>query len=260
MEIVEPKVFLVGETQLVASGLLLYLKHIGAPEWLTDAPSEAEALVEVMGRACYRSYKPGMNPNVTQTREGNKAYLENIVKVMHGSVVEHAMINFIFCDVSRVFTHELVRHRAGTAISQESLRFVRVNKAKFWLPLSIVEHPEAMEIMVAEMKRQEEVQLKLAEVLKLDQMKDFKQKKKYTSAMRRVLGDGAATTIGWSANFRALRNAIELRTAPGAEEEIRLVFGRVAEEARFRYPNMFADYKVEMADGLPWWKTEFRKI
>lgn len=260
MNLVLPKVFLIGESRVVEDSLLAYLEHIGAPLWETDAPSDAEKLVEIMGRACYRSYKPGMNPNVTQTREGNKAYLENIVKVEHGSVVEHAMINFVFCDVSRVFTHELVRHRAGTAISQESLRFVRVNKVKFWLPVSIIEYPEAMEIMVAEMKHQEEVQLKLAEVFKLDEIKDFKLKKKYTSAMRRVLGDGATTTIGWSANFRALRNAIELRTSPGAEEEIRTVFGDLAEQVSKRYPNVFADYKVEMADGLPWWKTEHRKI
>jgi hypothetical protein len=46
MQLVEPKIFLVGETRLVASGLLLYLKHIGASEWTTNAPSEAEALVE----------------------------------------------------------------------------------------------------------------------------------------------------------------------------------------------------------------------
>jgi thymidylate synthase (FAD) len=118
MEFVQPKVFLVGETRIVEDGLQAYLAHVGAPEWTTDATSDSERLCEVMGRLCYRSFAPGLNPNVTRVREGNGPYLGNIVNVGHGSVLEHASLNFIFADVSRVFTHELVRHRAGTAMSQ----------------------------------------------------------------------------------------------------------------------------------------------
>ena len=33
-----------------------------------------------------------------------------------------------------MFTHELVRHRVGTSISQESLRFVRLDDLPFWFP------------------------------------------------------------------------------------------------------------------------------
>ena len=46
--------------------------------------------------------------------------------------------------------------------------------------------------------------------------------------MRRFAPDGVATCIMWTANVRALRHVIEARTAPGAEEEIRLVFAEVA--------------------------------
>lgn len=54
-----------------------------------------------------------------------------------GSVIEHHVTNWIFADVSRVFTHELVRHRVGTAFSQESLRYVRLNDLGLWLPPQI---------------------------------------------------------------------------------------------------------------------------
>src|SRR3970040_948301 len=137
MRRVEPKVFLVGETRVVEEGLQAYLEHIGVPDLETDAPSDAEKVVEVMGRLCYRSFEPGLNLNVTKVREGSAAYLGNILKVAHGSVIEHPVINFIFADVSRVFTHELVRHRAGVAISQESLRFVRLDSLGQWLPTVI---------------------------------------------------------------------------------------------------------------------------
>jgi len=261
MRLIEPRVFLVGETQIVQEGLDAYLHHIGIPDWVSDAPTDPEKVIEVMGRLCYRSFAPGMNKNVTKIREHNDEYLANIVNVRHGSVIEHPVVNFIFADVSRVFTHELVRHRAGTAISQESLRFVRLTDLGFWPPLVIREHPEVMEIMFDAVKHLEVLQVKMAEVLDLDNpQKKFKDKKKLTSAMRRIAPEGLATTIGWSANLRAIRHVLEMRTDPGAEEEIRFVFGKVGEIMVKRYPNLFGDYEVEEVEGMPWYKTSNRKV
>jgi len=180
--------------------------------------------------------------------------------VKHGSVIEHSSVNFIFADVSRVFTHELVRHRAGTAISQESLRFVRLTDIGFWPPLAIRENEEVMEIVSTTVRHLESLQFKLAEILRLDDESKFSVKKKFTSAMRRIAPDGLATTIGWTANVRTLRHVLEMRTEPGAEEEIRLVFGKVGEILTKRYPNMFGDYEVETVDGLPHYKTPNRKV
>ena len=256
----EPKVFLVGETRVIEEGLSAYLAHLGAESWTTDAPSDAERISEVMGRLCYRSFEPGLNPNVTRVREGNRPYLANILASRHGSVLEHAVLNFIFADVSRVFTHELVRHRAGTAVSQESLRFVRLEELSAWAPTHIRESEEAMELFVRTYEQLERVQRDLARLFAIDQEQKFDRKKKLTSALRRLAPDGLATTIGWSCNFRTLRHVLEVRTDPHAEEEIRLVFGKVFERVRERYPNVLGDYVVEMVDGLPWVRTEYRKV
>jgi len=261
MHKVEPKIFLVGETRVVEEGLAAYLQHLGVPDWVTDAPSDVEKIIEVMGRLCYRSFEPGLNKNVTRVREGNKDYVGNILKTKHGSVTEHSSVNFIFADVSRVFTHELVRHRAGTAVSQESLRFVRLDDLKQWLPTVIRESEEAMEIYDETFKHLEGLQIQLAKLFKLDDPDvPFAKKKIVTSAMRRIAPDGLATTIGWSANVRALRWILELRTDPAAEEEIRLVFGKVGEIMLARYPNVFSDFTVEIADGLPYYKAASKKI
>ncbi len=260
MKFVEPKVFLVGETRIAEEGLQAYLEHVGAPDWETDAPSGSERLSEVMGRLCYRSFEPGLNPNVTRVREGNARYLGHILEVGHGSVLEHAVVNFVFADVSRVFTHELVRHRAGTAVSQESLRFVRLDRLSAYAPTHIQESEEGMEVFVKTLEQLEEVQRKLAEIYAIDDEKHFDRKKKLTSAFRRVAPIGVATTVGWSANLRALRHVIEMRTAPEAEEEIRLVFGKVYETVRERYPNVFSDYELETVDGLPWARPGNRKV
>jgi thymidylate synthase (FAD) len=173
------------------------------------------------------------------------------------------MVNFIFADVSRVFTHELVRHRVGVGISQESLRYVRLNNLKMWLPSVISENEEAVEIFLRTGEYLESIQVRLADLFELDDkedVKDFHIKKTVTSAMRRIAPIGLSTSIGWSANFRTLRWVIENRTHPDAEEEIRLVFGKVGETVVSRYPNMFADFRIEMSGGLPHYIPESSKI
>ncbi len=204
MKQVEPQVFLLARPAINEEGLAAYLQTVGAPDWDTDAPSAGEKLIEVAGRSCYRSFEPGLNPNVTKIREGSKAYLENILKVKHGSVVEHANWTFAFFNVSRVFTHEIVRHRAGTAISQESLRFVRLTEIGMWVPPEIRENPEALAIFEEVVRKSEEAQQRMADVLAIEG-RPFHEKKVLTSAMRRVAPDGLATTIIWTANARTLR-------------------------------------------------------
>ena len=260
MRSVTPQVFLAGETRLVSEGMQAYLEHLGVPDWQTDAPTDAETLCEVFGRLCYRSFKPGLNPNVSRVREGNAAYLGHVIEVGHGSVLEHAMLNFIFADVSRVVTHELVRHRAGTAVSQESLRFVRLDSLSAYIPTHIQENEEALTVYVRTLEQLEELQEELARIYDIENEKQFAVKKQLTSAFRRVAPIGVATTIGWSCNFRTLRHVIERRTDPAAEEEIRLLFGKVYDTVRERYPNAFGDYTVEMVDGLPWVKTAHEKV
>jgi thymidylate synthase (FAD) len=260
MEFVEPKVFLIGETRMVEEGLQAYLDHVGTPDWNTDAPTDSERLCEVYGRLCYRSFEPGLNPNVTRVRKGNANYLGHVLEVGHGSVIEHAVLNFVFADVSRVFTHELVRHRAGTAISQESLRFVRLDRLSAYVPSHIKEDEAGMQIFGKTLEHLESVQRELADAYAIEDEKKFDRKKKLTSAFRRVAPEGLATTIGWSCNFRALRHVIEMRTAPDAEEELRLVFGKVYEAVKDRYTSLMGDYEVEVVDGLPWIRTSHRKV
>lgn len=260
MKPVEPQVFLLARPTINADGLAAYLQAVGAPGWTTDAPSAAEQLIEVAGRACYRSFEPGLNPNVTKVREGSQAYLQNILQVKHGSVLEHANWTFAFFNVSRVLTHELVRHRAGTAISQESLRFVRLTEIPIWLPPEIRDNPEARAIFEEAVIRGEETQRRLAEILKIEG-RPFHEKKVLTSAIRRIAPDGVATTLIWTANARTLRWVIESRTTPGAEVEIRSVFGKVAEIMTREAPNLFGDFTpIPLPDGTCQWQPDHSKV
>lgn len=268
----EPKVYLVGHPTIRMHsspglpGLEEYLKDVGAHNYawrlgeqivLLDGGAEAEGqlLVEIAGRLCYRSWEPGLNPNVKKIREDSQEYASNILNVGHGSVTEHAQYNFIFHNVSRVFTHELVRHRAGVAISQESLRYVRLTDLGFRVPPVL----EAMsERVISIVETLEEFQRDAALEFGLDDDGvPFHYKKEVTSALRRLAPIGLSTGMMWSSNIRTLRHVLSMRTANGAEEEIRLVFHRVGEIMQAVCPWYFNDYKVD-ADGQ--WVTENWKV
>jgi len=251
MHKVEPGVEVIAATEVDRAGLAHYLSAIGAEGWETDAASGVEEVVEVMSRSCYMSFGTGINPNLTRVREGNVPHLWNILESAHGSVLEHAWVSFMFTNVSRVFTHELVRHRAGVAISQESLRYVRLTDLGCWVP-SCFDTPEARGVFEDAFARAETMYAALLEiaaekehVASFDDL-PFAKKKEYTSAARRVAPIGLATNIGWSCNMRALRHVIEMRTDPSAEEEIRMVFEKVREVAMERWPAIFQDYPSGM--------------
>ena len=52
--IVEPQVFLIGESVVNEEGLSAFLTHLGVPEWTSDGSTDVERLTEVYGRACYK--------------------------------------------------------------------------------------------------------------------------------------------------------------------------------------------------------------
>ena len=57
--------------------------------------------------------------------------------------------------------------------------------------------------------------------------------------------------------MRTLRHVIEMRTAEGAEEELRLVFDRIALIMRDEAPELFQDF-VRQVDGS--WVPENHKV
>ncbi|MBB6346866.1 FAD-dependent thymidylate synthase [Nonomuraea muscovyensis] len=258
MRTVEPEVFLVARPQLDYDELARYLHEVGGESWLERLDRgdlDAQNLAEFAGRLCYRSFEPGLNPNVVRIRGQQDEYLRNILASAHGSVLEHVSFSFVLHNVSRVLTHELVRHRPGVAISQESLRFVRLDELPFWFPEWAKEDGELMERATAVLRELETFQLWMAEHFGLDEEGvPFSEKKHRTSFMRRFAPEGVATGLVWSANVRTLRHTIESRTAAGAEEEIRLLFHRIGELMVKEAPALFGDYTVEDGAWIPGWR------
>jgi thymidylate synthase (FAD) len=259
MKSVQPEVFLVARPQVDYDQLAAYLSEVGGERWLERLDrgdlDDPQNLVEFAGKLCYRAWEPGLNPNVVRVRNDHEEYLQNILKQAHGSVLEHVSFSFVLHNISRVATHELVRHRPGTAISQESLRFVRLEDIPFWFPDWARDDPELMKRATALLEQMEEFQRWMAGHFGLeDEGVKFSEKKHKTSFMRRFAPDGVATGLLWTANIRTLRHTIEARTDTGAEEEIRLVFGKIAELVRAEAPALFGDYTVEDGAWVPRWR------
>lgn len=259
---VQPEVRLIARPQVDWRALKEHLIACGVTGDWWDAhayhDNDPEDLAEIAGRTCYRSWEPGLNPNVTRVRTSRQDYLENILKSKHGSVLEHVSFTFAIRNVSRVLTHELVRHRPGTAISQESMRFVRFTEIPFWLPDWARDDVNLARMCERAIDSLEELQEELADVLNLsDPALSFFQKKQFTSFMRRFLPEGTATTLIWSANIRALRHVIAARTDVGAEEEIRIFFSLVAKIVVKECPVLFGDF-TEQEDGS--WIPRYEKV
>ena len=279
---VVPKIFFLGQPKMDVEGVRAWLSHIGGEEALACLDhvdgSDIEQLVELLARRCYRSFAPGLNPNVKKIRTNSAAYHENIAKSRHGSVTSHGTITYAFEDVSRVWTHEAVRNATGNSFSQESLRYVRLTDLRFWIPPIIIDkklEPKYLEfggdgdgdwytpelIFDIVIAKCEWGQRALAKYFDIDNVPDFETKKKLTSAFRRIAPLGLATGIGISFNLRSLRWVIEQRTHESAEEEMRLIMGMVAEDAVRRWPMMFQDFKkIDTGDGLYKYVPEYSKI
>jgi thymidylate synthase (FAD) len=264
-----PSVFLIARPAIDIEGMRGYLRDVGGEAWLERRMGEAgkgdggaeggvnggELIVEFGGRACYRSWEPGLNPNVSKVRTDQREYFANILRSAHGSVLEHANYSFAIRNASRVFTHELVRHRAGSAFSQESLRYVRLTDIGFRVPPALEPVREQVLSIVEQL---EEFQLSAAKALGIDEQGvPFHVKKEVTSALRRLAPIGLSTDIVWTANARTLRHVIEMRTSEGAEEELRLVFDRIARIMQAEAPGLFQDF-ARHDDGS--WVPEHRKV
>jgi len=264
MKFIEPEVYLIAETKVDLDQLRRMMAAVGestALKWLSDtrktSKSDGELLTEVAGRICYKSFGIGLNPNVTKIRQDSQEYISNTLAKGDGSIFEHATCTFAFLNVSRIFTHELVRHRVGVAISQESLRYVRPKELYLWIPPELKGQQSRVKSVVENIESDYHDLEKLYNWSEMD----FGLKKRITSALRRIMPDGMATSIIWTANHRTIRHVLTMRTAEAAEVEIRYVFDKVARLMKERFPMIYEDFEyVELADKTRSWHPRYVKV
>lgn len=252
----EPTIYLLGRQMVDDVVLDQFLADHGV-SWQTDTEVAGEYLAEVAGRLCYMSFarpRPG----------GNQAYLDHILEVGHGSVLEHAVWNFVFTGISRSLTHELIRHRAGWGFSQLSQRYVDESIAEYVEPDCIANDPEAHRLWLEAIAQSHQAYVKLVQKLQdifQDEPDKTLRRKLARQAARSVLPNATETKIFVTANARALRHFIELRGNRHAEVEIRKLAVKVLEIMKKEAANLFHDYElVPLPDGTFEAITPHRKV
>ena len=144
--------------------------------------------------------------------------------VIHGywSVLEHSNYTFLIKDISRVASHQLIRHRIAS-YTQTSHRFVR---------------PDDYVIPPSAEKREHE---KYREIMKneYEAYTDLLDKGVPEEDARYALPNGVTTNILVTMNARELYNFFALRLCTRAQWEIRRIAWLMFEEVRKVHPNLF---------------------
>ena len=265
MHLTEPKVFLLAKPMINEEGMRAWLDHLGAQDYAVHkAQSEAESMVMAFAKRCYMSFEPGLNPNVQKVREDVSDYLDNILRSKHGSVLEHAHFSFGIEGVSRVFTGEMNRHRAGMAISEGSMRFISFDDLGLVETTGMKEPKDQYDDYIAKylttaFDSDEKLYSHAMEHLRelgYDEL-PMPRKKELTSRMRRAIGMGISTGGVWTGNIRALRHICELRGQSFAEEEILVVAQQILAIMVLECPNLFGDFSV---DSKGFWSPTYSKV
>ena len=211
--------------------------------WIGES-TDGERLAEFAGRLCYMSQR---NPASRTTRE----YLENIKRQGHGSVLEHANYSVLIEGVSRSLTHELVRHRAGWAYSQLSQRYVDESVADFVMPPAIIGDEALEQAWKTQVESAQRSYVTLVDELmqRYSWVADKVHRRKMArEAARAVLPNATETKIVATANIRAWRTMLELRSSEGAEMEIRRFAITALRLLQVEAPAMFSDFEIYIAD------------
>lgn len=216
--------------------------------WEQDpGATDAEALVEFAGRACYETFdKP--NPHTA----ANEAYLHHILEVGHDALLEHATATLYVRGLSRAAGNELLRHR-HLSFSQLSQRFVPASESDVVIPDAIAGDEDLCRIFLAAV---DETRFVYEELLgALDSNLDGEpnallRKKKARQAARAILPNATETRFVVTGNYRAWRGFIAARASEHADEEIRALAIACLNILKQQAPALFDDFLIStLADG-----------
>lgn len=188
-----------------------------------------EHICILAAKTCYSSKKPEeiweqMHGRRFDLNENDKEYLAKRIEEGHLSVVEHASFTFAISGISRVCSHQLVRHRLAS-YSQQSQRYVKMDGGDwFVVPPTLKDKPAYEELLRHSIRVYEEL---MNNVPKED--------------ARFTLPNATKTNIIVTMNARELLHFFRLRTCKKAQWEIRRLANRMLKEAKKNAPTLFAN-------------------
>ena len=188
---------------------------------------EPDALVAAAARICYRDVTAS---ELLQNEEENlsRKLIAELFRSGHTSTFEHVSFTFGIDGLSRVASHQLVRHRLAS-FSQQSQRYVKMNydPEAVIIPPSIESKPEALRVFQESARASQEAYVKLIElgITKED--------------ARFILPHGHSTRLVMTMNARELHHFFRLRLCRRAQWEIHELARKMLILCRDKAPVLF---------------------
>ena len=210
----------------------------GKVELMSITPN-AQDVIERACRTCYLSFNRYKPPASTEE------LIKKVIRKGHHSVLEHALATFRIKGGSRVFTHELVRHRLMSP-SQESQRYVEYGKTKefeYVIPPTIQDTQFENKFK----KLAQETFSLYQDMVKADIPKEDS---------RYILPNATTSEIVISANFRELRHIFEVRCVERAHWEIRQVCLEMLRIMKKEAPIVYWDFHIDEKNRVAYRKDQ----
>ena len=223
---------------------------------LINYTKNPEKIVAQSARLCYSA----LDIEDLRERLSDESIIKLIKKIMrlgHYSVLEHATFTFAIEGISRVTSHQLVRHRLAS-FSQQSQRYVKMNKEEFpyIVPKSIAKDEKLTKIFIDAIKELDGIYHIL-----LDQHIEAED-------ARYILPQAVTTKMIITANARELLHIFKLRCCNRAQWEIKEVTIKMLGEVKDIAPTIFENAgppcilgtcpEGELSCGKPWSKKRRR--
>lgn len=220
---------------------------------------EGEKLIASAAKLCY---SPVGIEDIEDSLEESKvdSFLKMLMELNHESPIEHVSFTFGVEGVSRTLTHQLVRHRIAS-YSQQSQRYVKLDKFEYIIPPSIEKNELAKKIFTDQMEEDKKAYDKLTEILVKEHINQYTKQgksekeavklatKKAIEDARYVFPNACETKIVFTMNARVLLNFLRLRTCNRAQWEIRKMSIKMLDEVRNIYPILFENAGPSCING-----------
>jgi len=236
-------------------------------------PEDAESIIKKAGCTCYQSEQ--------RTTKSSADFVEMLRKRGHWSMFDHVSATVWFKNISRGFTHEMVRHRLA-AFAQESTRYVDPTEdpltgkpGKVDLKVVMPPHKNLEKILDVDMVGEslyyhedmesynlENSYLRItpAQMPQLieNMYKALRDEGWKQEDARQILPIGTKSDIVVTADFTEWRHIFRLRTQKAAHWEIRTVMCKVLEAFKELFPTTFNDFikAGEDDNGVPYYKIK----
>lgn len=112
---------------------------------------------KVVASAAKLCYSPVGVDQIQEKLDDEKIakFVNHLVSIGHKSPLEHVSFTFAIEGISRVTSHQIVRHRIASP-SQQSQRYVKLEQFEYVIPPEIAKNKFAKEIFVKQMKKSQE--------------------------------------------------------------------------------------------------------